>query len=889
MMIKRLLLSICASFMLIGCSNNSAKTPVELKIVDNYHGEYEVGFPIDVENFFYYSDRSQVSINVSYDKHGLATTEEISGNTFFPKYSGEYLFTCSSSTKSLNKRIEVVDSKPTLNVKDAACFVGTGKEIYFVEIFSEIPPTYSPSTADLEVFNVQYAPYTFDIAGNLTEPLVDYDFTNVGFTPKNPGLYRVHIRIVNGVKSVEGVINVVAARSKSDGNDNVYKFDDGTYASNKVVISNSSKDTFVLPASVYSEASYVTLKPEFKNGDSIGIRFKGKNIPSVGLLASPSLSGSYAINSIYGYLLSFERRFTNRFTLYCPMNATTYKDGQASRDELLGVDDLEEDKYYYLTASLVGNTPSGSKILHAVHWSICEIENYGTINEHYSKPIKQIDSSGGWTDDYDVSSGRVVLYSSENRDIVVQIDGMPDQGDIVQFGGRKHEGVNKYTFENTTVKNNLTTGNTATVNGYLAFKGQYTAGDSVSYTFKGYNIPGVCLFCDTISGLTGGGQGLYIMPGNGDRSLNKRLTFYGPYRYDSSNPEGYMSPDGANSSYQGIGWNYRVYNALNSPFALDNLTDDGEYLYTIKIIRANVGEVIITTFLYDMQYGRFDLIADETYFIYCYTGPTSGSIIAYPGFLGMSKTTTFSSYPVNTSPIDDEDFFTYRASYEVLENKTNVHLDEPVYPENNSVRLKDISYLGVKDACEVGKTIKVNFTGKNIPNICLFSDSVDGQAIGGGRGVYLCTSFQQVSENPPLGAAANQHKLMPYAPYRWSPTNKFQDDKYAFDNLTGFRYNSLGNATQNKGFGYLDAEDGVNYEYKVTINSLSSSSINFNARITNVDNPTALDYSNTFNLVFTTPDSDGVTHTSLGERVGLGPNLIFYGQGAETNFSYAIE
>ena len=571
------------------------------------------------------------------------------------------------------------------------------------------------------------------------------------------------------------------------------------------------------------------------------------------------------------------------------MNATQYKDGQASRDELFGVDNLQEDKFYYLTASLLGNGAKGTQRTHSVHFSICEIENYGTIDEHYSKPLIKVDSSGGWSDDFDVPSGRVVLYSSENRDIVVQIDGMPDQGDVIQFGGRKQEGVNKYTFENSTAATNITTGNTATVNGYLAFKGQYTAGDSVSYTFKGYNIPGVCLFCDTISGLTGGGQGLYIMPGNGDKSLNKRLTFYGPYRYDSSNPEGYQSPDGASTAYGGIGWNYRVYTANNSPFALDNLTDDGEYLYTIKIIRANESEVIITTLLYDMQYGRFDLVADETYFIYCYSGPTSGSIIAYPGFLGMSKTTTFSSYPVNTSPIDDEDFFKYRASYEILENKTTVHLDEPIYPENNGNRLKDISYLGVKDACEVGKTIKVNFVGKNIPNVCLFSDSVDGQAIGGGRGVYLCTSFQQVSETPALGAPANQHKLMPYAPYRWSPTNKFADDKYSFDDLTGFRYNTLGNATQNKGFGYLDATDGVNYEYKITINSLSSSSINLTSRIVNLDEPTTLDYSVTFNLVFTTPDADGIIHVSLGERVGLGSNLIFYGQGAETNFSYTIE
>lgn len=887
MRIKNLLFSLCIAFTLGGCSGSAF--PVELKLVDKYHGEYEVGFPIDVENFFYYSDRSQVTITSSYNKNGLNVTDEILGNVFFPKYSGEYLFTCSSSTKSLNKRITVVDSKPTLSIKDTAAFVSTGVEVYFVEVFAEISPDYAPANADLSVYNVQYAPYTFDISQDLTKPLVDYDFTNVGFTPKNPGLYRVLVRVTNGSKSVDGVLNVVAANSKKDGNENVHKLDDGAYASNKVVVDKTVKDTFVLPASIYAEASYVTLKPLFKNGDSIGLRFKGKNAPSIGLLANPSISGSYAINSIYGYLLSFERRYSNRYTLYCPMNGTIYKDGQASRDELFGVDDLEEDTYYYLTASLVGNTQSGSKKLHAVHWSICEIIDYGTINERYSEPLKQIGQSGGWTDDFDVQEGRVVLYSSEKRDTVVQIDGLPDQNDYVQYGGRKQEGVNHYTFENSTTKSDKTKGNTATVNGYFAYKGIYSSGDSVSFTFKGYNIPGIVLFADTISGLTGGSKGLYICPGTGDLTLNKRLTFYGPYRLDSSNPVGYMSYDGV-TTYDNIFWNYRVYNHgrtnssdAMSPFSFDALYRDGDYLYTIRIVRASGSEIILTALLYDKHSssGDYELVADETFYIFGYTGPTSGHIIAYPNYTSMGKTTTFSSYPINTSPLTERDYFAYRGSCQVNETNTAIHLDDPVYPENNGNRLKDISYLGVKGASQIGKTIKVNFTGKNIPNLCLFSDSTDGQAIGGGHGVYLCTSFQQVSETPPLGAPSNQHKLMPYAPYRWSPSNKFAYDKMAFDDLTHFRYNDIGNAMQNKGLGYLDAVDEVNYEYDVKVNSYTGGNMNITVSITNVDTSTLM-FTNTFTL-------DLLSYVSLGESVGLGSDLIFYGQGAAIDFTYTIE
>ena len=875
MKLKNFLFATCLSVLIVGCAKSNVSTPpFELKIVDNYHGEYEVGFPIDVENFFYYSDRSKVTIVVSYNKNGRDVSEEIPGHIFNPRYSGEYIFACISSSKTINKRIQVVESKPTLSVKDYSCFTKTNTEVYFSELYSEVAPTYTPSTAEMEVYNVQYAPYTFDIGSTLTEPLIDYDFNRSGFTPKKPGLYRVCLRVTNGPNQVTGVINVVAARSKSDGNTNVYKLDEDTYASNKVIVSDSKTDTFVLPSASYSEASYVVLNPLYENGDSIGIRFKGKNIPSLGLLASPSASGSYAISSITGYLLSFERKMTNRYSLYLPMNGITMKDGQAARDELLGVDDLDVDKYYYLTASITGNTPSGSKILHSVHWSMCEIENYGTEEEHY-KVLKTIDVSGGWTDDYDIPNGRVVLYSSEKRDLVVQIDGLRDQGDIFQYGGAKREGVNTYRFENTSTVSNTTKGNTATVKGCIGLRGDYSAGDSVSFTFKGYNIPGVALFCDDDIRLTNGAQGMYISPGSGDKNLNKRLTFYGPYRLDSSNPVGYISYDGV-TTYTNIFWNYRVYNDVDSPFGYDNLTDFGEYLYTIKIVKATQNEVIITAILYDkLNRPDYEIVAQRTYYIWGYRGPTSGNIIAYPGYSGMGKYTTFSTYPANTSPLDERDYFTHRASLEVENGVNTVHISKPVLSIDSSECLKDISYIGIPNACEVGKTLRIRFTGKNIPNVCLFADSIDGQAIGGGRGIYLCSSFLQVTDTPRVGAKDNQHKIMPHAPYRWSP--QFND----YDNLTGFRYNDLGSQTYYKdGFGYLEGQDGVDYEYVIRMNSLSSGQFNFTMSVTNLSAMTTNSFTFTLDLL---------SHVSLGEKLALGSNLIFYGQGADITFTYSIE
>ena len=121
----------------------------------------------------------------------------------------------------------------------------------------------------------------------------------------------------------------------------------------------------------------------------------------------------------------------------------------------------------------------------------------------------------------------------------------------------------------------------------------------------------------------------------------------------------------------------------------------------------------------------------------------------------------------------------------------------------------------------------------------------------------------------------NQHKLMPYAPYRWAAQNPDYDD------LTKTRYNDLGNATYNKGYGYLDAEDDINYQYIIEIISCSSGHAVLTTSIINVDLSTTLHTQ--------TIDLDLNSHMSLNEKVGLGTNLIFYGQGADITFTYVIE
>ena len=132
-----------------------------------------------------------------------------------------------------------------------------------------------------------------------------------------------------------------------------------------------------------------------------------------------------------------------------------------------------------------------------------------------------------------------------------------------------------------------------------------------------------------------------------------------------------------------------------------------------------------------------------------------------------------------------------------------------------------------------------------------------------------------MTDTPRVGAKDNQHKIMPYAPYRWSP--QFSD----YDNLTGFRYNDLGSQTYYRdGFGYLEGQDGVDYEYVIRMNSLSSGQFNFTMSVTNLSAMTTNSFTFTLDLL---------SHVSLGEKLAIGSNLIFYGQGADITFTYSIE
>ena len=646
---NKLLPYLCCLALLSSCGN--AGSDITLKLKDDvYRGTYEVGAPIDVENFIYCSVRDKATISVSYaDSNKEQVNKTIEGHVYYPVISGAHVFTYSVSGKTVKKEVNVVDALPSLSIDNIPYVATKGEEVYFDDLVNEIRPQYTPKNADLVVTKVEHRSAPID----LNETYGDWEsvsFSKDSFTASEMGEYRVCMDVQNGSKSTSGYINVSVARKAKDGDDKVYQNEKtGKYYSNNLIL-GEEEGVYRLPASKYADSSYVVLKDDFKLGDALEVKFKGKNLPSIGMyLEGNDLSYSpYDPYSAKGYFLTWEVGGTNRYVLYGPecLSSKAVKVAVDSRGEYWGYDDLDESKHYSMKCYLSGNSEKNGVYTHYLTWTLTEILNYGTDEETYGDVVKTINASG-WTDTHSITAGKFALYSSRYKDITFKVNyGLENLGNNVYLSKGTKAGANTYQFDRVSYSNDKKNGHGATT-GFLAYKGDYGAGDKVSFRFKGKNIPNVALFCDDLSSMVGGGKGLYLSAGTNDKTLLTRMTVYGPYRLDSGNPSDY-------ASYDTIGYNNRLYTQTDSPFGYRNLDDDKEYIYSISITKANQGDVAVLLSLYSLNSDdSWTLENTLTISLNNYDGPLSGSIIAYPTFdSNAANGTTFTYYPLNFDPIN---------------------------------------------------------------------------------------------------------------------------------------------------------------------------------------------------------------------------------------------
>ena len=375
---------------------------------------------------------------------------------------------------------------------------------------------------------------------------------------------------------------------------------------------------------------------------------------------------------------------------------------------------------------------------------------------------------------------------------------------------------------------------------YVAFEGDYGVGTTLGFRFSGKSIPNVGLFASDIGSPVGGTDGMYLSTGTSDPTLPTRMTVYGPHMLDSGNPSDY-------STYNGLGYNDRLETQTDSAFGYENLEEDKDYLYKVTTAESSTGVQVILELSEVKSDGTTIGLASFNKAIK-YTGSKTGNVIVYGSF---GDDITLKILDPN-SDVPSADIVTYKSSIDG--NKVTL----------NAGSRADDSYLGVKAGVTVGDTIKINYTGKNIPNVALLCDSNSGQAIGGGQGVYLANSFMT-----DLATNDNAKRLMPYGPYRWSTADNYTgwDTKYRYkESLDGK-------------MGYTNMEDNVSYEFTIKVDSIVEDTVKITINLKNLTADT-----NVTNRTLTLDSLSAKLET--GDTLNLGDNVIFYGHEKAVTFTY---
>lgn len=347
---------------------------------------------------------------------------------------------------------------------------------------------------------------------------------------------------------------------------------------------------------------------EYKVGDVLTFRFKGKNIPNVGLFVDKNgvnaigggteNTGLFVQTSGHGWP-EFNKRLiiTGPYLVdaggpeYYPGEAgyTAYREWVSANYEM-GVDvsyevdggkfslfgiDFLDDNTDYVYRITTAKTASAETV--TLNFTLNSVSG-GTETQvtSYSKTVKHL------------------LPSLENRFAVAYGTGDFKNGRTITFEAtiETPPESNELTLQPAAVTEKMKDGVLGGFGGTYDYKGlgEYKVGDALEFTFKGRNIPNVGLFVNKngVNPIGGGKEntGLFVQTsGHGAVTYNKRLYITGPYLVDAGGAEYYSDISGF--KYNGwLGANKEMgvdvsYNRF-SRFGIEMLDENTNYVYRIE-------------------------------------------------------------------------------------------------------------------------------------------------------------------------------------------------------------------------------------------------------------------------------------------------------------------
>ena len=371
---------------------------------------------------------------------------------------------------------------------------------------------------------------------------------------------------------------------------------------------------------------------EYKVGDVLTFRFKGKNIPNVGLFVDKNgvnaigggtentglfVQTSGHISAAYNKRLIIVGPYladaggpeyypgvgAAGYVAYREWVGANYEMGAdlsyevGGRFSLFGIDFLDDNTDYVYRISSAKTASAATVTLNFTLNSV----SGGTETQvtAYSKTVTHL------------------LPSLENRFAVAYGTGDIENGRTITFEAtiETPPESNEITLQPAAITETRKDGKWA-FGGTYDYKGlgEYKVGDALEFTFKGRNIPNVGLFVNKngVNPIGGGTEntGLFVQTsGHGSVAYNKRLIIAGPYLVDAGGPEYYPGEAGypayrewVSANYEmGVDVSYEVDGGRFSRFGIEMLDENTNYVYRIESSDGTDKQVTLKFILYTVN------------------------------------------------------------------------------------------------------------------------------------------------------------------------------------------------------------------------------------------------------------------------------------------------
>ena len=388
---------------------------------------------------------------------------------------------------------------------------------------------------------------------------------------------------------------------------------------------------------------------EYKVGDTLVFKFKGQNIPNVGLFVNKNgvnpigggtentgiflqTSGHGAVT--YNKLLYITGPYlvdAGEAKYYSSINGFSYREWLGSNHELgvdtsyvvggigfsrFGIEMLDEntDYVYRITTSATGS--AATVAIKFTLYSVADgnetsVADYTKTVTHYLDSLENRYAVAYGAGDFYSKNENV--YTGKSISFKVEIERPAES--------------RKITLNCASITEKQENGKVVGYSGTYEYKGlgEYKTGDTLEFRFKGQNIPNVGLFVNKngVNPIGGGTEntGIFVQTsGHGVKTHDKRLYITGPYLVDAGEEKYYSSIPGF-SYREWLGSNhelavdvsYEVNGGRFSHFGIAMLDENADYVYRITTeATGSAGTVTIKCTLHSVTDGNETLVADFT-------------------------------------------------------------------------------------------------------------------------------------------------------------------------------------------------------------------------------------------------------------------------------------